>query len=75
MDHALELKVIANMRTWLQGRTFVVATHRQPVLQLVENAIVINRGKPAASGSLEDVLAALAGNREASSMTSGGKNQ
>jgi ATP-binding cassette subfamily C protein LapB len=61
MDHALESKVIANMKSWLTGRTLVVATHRQPVLQLVNNAIVMNRGKVAASGSLESVLATLAG--------------
>lgn len=63
MDHSLETKVIANLKGWLAGRTFVVATHRQPILQLVEEAIVMNRGKIAASGPREGVLAALSGNR------------
>lgn len=61
MDHALEMKVIANMRNWLAGRTFIVATHRQPVLQLVNDAIIMNKGKITASGPLDSVLAGLAG--------------
>ncbi|MGN6447480.1 MAG: type I secretion system permease/ATPase [Brucella intermedia] len=64
MDHALELKVINNMKTWLNGRTFVVATHRQPVLQLVDEAVIMNRGKIAASGPLDGVLAGLSSNRD-----------
>ncbi|WP_336055884.1 type I secretion system permease/ATPase [Nitratireductor sp. CH_MIT9313-5] len=63
MDHALETRVIHRMRGWLEGRTLVVATHRQPVLALVERAVVMNHGKPAAAGPLEGVLAALSGNK------------
>lgn len=67
IDHALEMKVIANMKKWLEGRTLVIATHRQPVLTLVDRAVVINRGRPAADGPLEGVLAALSTNRGAAS--------
>jgi ATP-binding cassette subfamily C protein LapB len=64
MDHALETKVIANMKDWLVGRTFVVATHRQPILQLVDQVIIMNRGKIAAAGPREGVLAALSGKKD-----------
>ncbi|MFK4064138.1 type I secretion system permease/ATPase [Brucella anthropi] len=71
LDHALETKVIANMRDWLANRTLVVATHRQPVLQLVDRAIVVNRGRIAANGPLEDVLAALSGKKDNGSSAKG----
>lgn len=64
MDHALELKVIANLQQWLKGRTLVVATHRQPVLQLVQQATVLVRGRPAVSGLLDEVMAVLSGNEK-----------
>lgn len=63
MDHALELRVINNMKQWLAGRTLIVATHRQPVLSLVERAIVVKGGNLAAEGPVKDVLAALSGNK------------
>lgn len=65
MDHPLETKVIANMKDWLIGRTLIVATHRQPILQLVEQSIIMSRGKIVASGSRESILAMLSGNRDA----------
>ena len=65
IDHALEMKLIARMKKWLEGRTVVVATHRQPVLTLVDRAVIINRGRPAADGPLEGVLAALSTNHGA----------
>lgn len=71
MDHALEIKVIANMRTWLAGRTFIVATHRQPMLQLVNDAIIMNKGKITASGPVESVLAGLVGANQKPSKSEG----
>lgn len=62
-DHALELKVINNMREWIVRRTLIVATHRQPVLQLVESAVVINKGRIATTGPLGEVLLALSGRK------------
>lgn len=65
IDQALEMKVINNMKEWAAGRTVILATHRQPVLTLVERAIVIKRGRLAADGPLEGVLAALSSNNNA----------
>src|SRR5690606_5257044 len=63
MDHTLEMRVIRRMQAWLPGRTLVVATHRQPVLSLVERAIVVKGGRLVADGPVEGVLAALSSNR------------
>lgn len=63
MDHTLEMRVIRNLQEWLPGRTLVVATHRQPVLSLVQRAIVVKNGRPVADGPVEGVLAALTSNR------------
>ncbi|MCT9000026.1 type I secretion system permease/ATPase [Chelativorans intermedius] len=65
MDHALEMRVIENLRGWLAERTLVVATHRQPILTLVNRAVVMKGGRPVADGSVEGVLAALSSNEPA----------
>ncbi|PRD41124.1 type I secretion system permease/ATPase [Phyllobacterium phragmitis] len=59
MDHVLEMRIIENLRAWLPGRTSVIATHRQPVLSLVDHAVVMKNGCPAAVGPVEGILAAL----------------
>lgn len=69
MDHALEMKVIANLLPWIAGRTVIIATHRQPILQLVKNAIVMNKGQIVQSGSLEEVLAVLSNKKPAAVMS------
>lgn len=63
MDHGLELRLIERMKSWAQGRTLIVATHRQPVLTLTERALVLNGGQLVADGPVSDVLAALSANR------------
>ncbi|WP_068882065.1 type I secretion system permease/ATPase [Paramesorhizobium deserti] len=64
MDHALEMGVIENLRGWLSGRTSIIATHRQPILSLVNRAVVMKNGRPAADGPVEGVLAALSPNND-----------
>jgi len=59
MDHALETRVLENLAQWAKGRTMVIATHRQSALALVENAIVMQRGRPVAKGRVDTVLAGL----------------
>ncbi|WEX08261.1 type I secretion system permease/ATPase [Chelativorans sp. AA-79] len=65
MDHTLEMRVIENLRGWLAGRTLVVATHRQPILSLVQRAVVMKNGRPVADGPVEGVLAALSSSEPA----------
>ena len=56
MDQTTEAAVIENLRGWLPGRTFVVATHRQPILSLAEKAIVMSNGGVVAFDARDVIL-------------------
>lgn len=56
LDQTLELRIVENMKTWLRGRTCVVATHRVPILSLVDRIIVMQQGKIEIDGSRDAVL-------------------
>lgn len=63
MDQATETKVINNMEKWLAGRTLIVATHRQPILRLVNKALVMRGGKVTAYGPRDEILSKHTGNK------------
>ncbi|HUD91869.1 type I secretion system permease/ATPase [Sphingobium sp.] len=44
MDEVSERHFIDGLKTWAQGRTLVIATHRMRVLELVDRVIVIDNG-------------------------------
>lgn len=44
MDEVSERHFIEGLKTWSQGRTLVIATHRMRVLELVDRVIVIDNG-------------------------------
>ncbi|WP_341897125.1 type I secretion system permease/ATPase [Sphingobium sp. YR657] len=44
MDEVSERHFIDGLKTWAQGRTLVIATHRMRVLDLVDRVIVIDNG-------------------------------
>lgn len=55
-DHITESKVIAHMKTWLEGRTTVISTHKRELLALTERAIVLKEGRVARDGDLMKIL-------------------
>ena len=59
MDSQSETGLVARMAGELLDRTFIVVTHRQPMLQLVDRIIVLGCGKVTASGPRDDVLRSL----------------
>lgn len=59
MDNALEAHVIKQMRTWLEGRTMILSTHRVPLLSLVDRIIVMDQGRILADGPRDEVLRKL----------------
>lgn len=60
MDSTLEARVIRDLRQWLEGRTLIVATHRAPVLALVDRVIWVDNGRIIADGPRDEVLRKLA---------------
>lgn len=63
LDEATELAIIERMRHWLGQRTLILATHRYPLLALVDRVIVLENGRIVRDGPREEVLQALRGAR------------
>jgi ATP-binding cassette subfamily C protein LapB len=61
LDEGTEQEVIRNLDTWLEGRTLVVATHRYPILSIVQRVIVVDRGRIVLDAPRDEALAKLAG--------------
>jgi len=59
LDEGSEKAVLRNMQEWLGHRTLIVATHRYPVLALVDRVIIIDNGKIVRDGSRQDILTNL----------------
>ena len=62
MDNALEAHVIKSLRGWLGDRTLLVATHRVPLLALVDRIIVLDQGRILADGPRDEILKRLGQN-------------
>jgi ATP-binding cassette subfamily C protein LapB len=59
MDQSTERAVIEEMKTFFEGRTALIVTHRNTLLQLVDRIIVVDGGKIVADGPRDNVIAAL----------------
>jgi ATP-binding cassette subfamily C protein LapB len=59
MDNSTEKVVIENLKTFSEGRTLLVVTHRNSLLELVDRIIVIDGGRIVADGPRDGVIAAL----------------
>ncbi|QDY70570.1 type I secretion system permease/ATPase [Qingshengfaniella alkalisoli] len=55
-DHITEAKVIKHLKTWLDGRTTVISTHKRELLNLAERAVVLKDGRVARDGDLLQIL-------------------
>lgn len=60
LDQTLEATLVSRLKTWLPGRTAVIATHRVPILQLVTRTLILQNGRLAVDGPKDAVLAHLA---------------
>ncbi len=59
MDQQTEAKLIRRLDAWLSGRTLILITHRQALLQLVDRILVLHGGRVLIDGPREAVLTAL----------------
>ncbi|MGA1104646.1 MAG: type I secretion system permease/ATPase, partial [Pseudomonadales bacterium] len=59
MDHSTEVAVKRSLTQFVDGRTWIVVTHRNSLLEMVDRIIVIDNGRIVADGSRQSVIAAL----------------
>ncbi|MEQ9463806.1 MAG: type I secretion system permease/ATPase [Haliea sp.] len=59
MDHSTEVAVKQQLTDYIQGRTWVVVTHRNSLLEMVDRIIVIDNGRLVADGPRDSVIQAL----------------
>lgn len=56
LDQKLETALIARLERWLEGRTTIVATHRVPILELMDRTLVLQGGRMAVDGPRSEVI-------------------
>lgn len=61
LDQSLETALVSRLGPWLAGRTAVIATHRQPILQLCDRMVILQSGRLAVDGPRAAVMAHLKG--------------
>ena len=61
MDTSMETRVVRDLKQYLGPRTLIVATHRAPVLELVDRIIWLDGGRIVADGAKSDVLKRMSG--------------
>ncbi len=59
MDHSTEMAVKQQLAAFVEGRTWLVVTHRNSLLEMVDRIIVIDNGKLVADGPRDSVIKAL----------------
>ncbi|KZX56773.1 ABC transporter [Halioglobus sp. HI00S01] len=59
MDHSTEMAVKRKLAEFVEGRTWLVVTHRNSLLEMVDRIIVIDNGKLVADGPRDNVVQAL----------------
>lgn len=59
MDHSTETAVKKQLLEFVKGRTWLVVTHRNSLLEMVDRIIVIDNGKLVADGPRDNVVQAL----------------
>lgn len=60
LDEATEKRFIQQLDQWVASKTLIVATHRMPILSLVNRIIVIDNGNVVLDDSKDKVLSTLA---------------
>lgn len=59
MDHSTEAGVKQQLQDYVEGRTWMVVTHRNSLLEMVDRILVVDNGKLVADGPRDSVIQAL----------------
>lgn len=63
LDEVTEQQFVTSMQAWCQGKTMVIATHRERVLALADRVLVLSHGRIVVDKPREEALAMLAGKK------------
>jgi ATP-binding cassette, subfamily C, bacterial LapB len=61
MDNDLERRIVNSLGNWIGDRSLIIATHRAPLLALVDRIIWLHKGQMIADGPRDEILAKLKG--------------
>ena len=61
MDTMLEARLVRELKSQIGNRSLILATHRAPMLELVDRLIWLDSGRVVADGPKQEVLARLSG--------------
>jgi ATP-binding cassette subfamily C protein LapB len=56
MDHNAEARLVARLSEYLNNKTFILITHRMPLLKLVSRLVVMDNGRVVSDGPKEQIL-------------------
>ncbi len=59
MDHSTEIAVKNQLAQFIKGKTWIVVTHRNSLLEMAERIIVLDNGRIVADGARDSVVTAL----------------
>ena len=65
LDQTLETTLVDRLKTWLDGRTAIIATHRVPILALTDRTMILQNGRLTVDGPRDEVLAHLQKSKKA----------
>lgn len=65
LDEGTEVEVLRNLQQWLSNRTLIVATHRYPVLSLVDRILIVDNGRIIRDGPKDEILKAMSAGQQA----------
>jgi ATP-binding cassette subfamily C protein LapB len=60
LDQTLEATLVSRLKTWMEGRTAIIATHRAPILALTDRTLVLQNGRMTIDGPKDKVLSHIA---------------
>lgn len=55
-DQTNERRAVDFLKQWMAGRTLIVSTHKKPLLDLTDRAIVLRDGKLAMQGDIDQIV-------------------
>ena len=59
MDHSTEIAVKNELAEFVKGKTWIVVTHRNSLLEMADRILVLDNGRIVADGPKDTVVTAL----------------